>query len=135
MRKIVILLSLLLLAAGCDKYDGYNKDDLKYGTIGLKVKGKTVFQYDSSSCQLACNKGKREFRAGTDNMSDYFIVTLSAIPEEEGQTLTGNITWTTIDDTVSMTGLNIKVMQIGSDGTLWLWCAKQKIAAVVKILY
>ena len=137
MRKRITLFfalfAALLLFQACNR-DGFNKADLEITDVCLKVKGAVVYQYVSGASQMAFNRGRREFRAGTDTMSDYFRLTMSEIPRESGQTLTGSLQWTTSDNTPSLSGLSFKVERIGDDGTVWLWCPSQKILVVMKLL-
>ena len=135
-RKYTILLALfaaLMVFPACNR-DGFNKADFELTDVCLKVKGTIVYQYVSGASQMAFNRGRKEFRAGTDTMSDYFLLTMSEVPHEDGQTLTGSLQWTTDDDTPHMTGLSFKVERIGDDGTVWLWCPSQKILVVMKLL-
>ena len=137
MRKCFVLLFALLAALvafpACNR-DGFNKADFELTDVCLKVKGTLVYQYVSGSSQMALNRGRKEFRAGTDTMSDYFRLTLSELPRENGQTMTGSLQWTTSDNTPSLSGLSFKVERIGDDGTVWLWCPSQKILVVMKLL-
>ena len=131
--RIGWLLALVLLAAACNR-DGFSKSDLEITDVCLKVKGVMTYSYAAGSSQIAFNRGRKEFRAGTDTMSDYFLLKMSEIPHENGQVLTGFLQWTTDDDIVTRNGLSFKVERIGDDGTVWLWCAAQKITVVMKLL-
>ncbi len=133
-NKILLLVAALILTTSCDKGNGFNKDELRYDTVCLKVKGVSVFKYEPKTCQMAFNRGRAQFRCGTDTMSDYFIVDLDSVPSEEKQTVSGSLEWTTVDDVVTMGGLSFSVEGISPDGTVWLWCAKQKITAVIRLL-
>jgi hypothetical protein len=131
--RIGWLLAIALLAAACNR-DGFSKSDLEITDVCLKVKGIVTYSYAPGSSQIAFNRGRKEFRAGTDTMSDYFLLKLSEVPHENGQVLTGFLQWTTDDDIVTRSGLSFKVERIGDDGTVWLWCAAQKITVVMKML-
>ena len=104
-----------------------------FGRESLQVKGRTVFEYIPGNGQLAFNKGRKEFRAGTDNMSDYFVLKLVTLPVEEDQVIKGSLEWTTADNVMSLSSLDFRVMRMAQD-TWWLWNSKQKIALVVKEL-
>lgn len=132
---IMGLIAVALLSVSCDKGDGFDKDELKSSEVCLKVKETAAFIYQPSTCQMAFNRGRREFRAGLDNMSDYFSITMSEIPADAGQMLTASLTWTTHDDVRSLQSQPFKVEEISDDGTVWLWCARHKTLAVIKILY
>lgn len=129
------LIAAMLLPVSCGKGDGFDKSELKTSDVCLKVKGEAVFIYQSSTCQMAFNRGRKEFHAGLDNMSDYFSIKLSEIPSDAGQTLTASLTWTTSDDVRSLQSQSFKVEEIADDGTVWLWCERQKTLVVMKILF
>ena len=131
--RIGWILALALLAAGCNR-DGFSKSDLEITDVCLRVKGEDVFAYIPYATQVSLNRGRKEFRAGTDTMSDYFLLKMSELPREHGQVFTGSLQWTTSDDIVTRTGLSFKVEKIADDGTVWLWCAAQKITVVMKLL-
>ena len=131
--RIICALCLVLAAAGCNR-DGFNKSDLEISDVCLRVKGEEVFGYIPYATQMSLNRGRKEFRAGTDTMSDYFLLKMSELPREHGQVFTGTLQWTTADDIVTRTGLSFKVEKVGDDGTVWLWCAAQKITVVMKML-
>ena len=131
--RIICALCLVLSAAGCNR-DGFNKSDLEITDVCLRVKGEEVFGYIPYATQMSLNRGRKEFRAGTDTMSDYFLLKMSELPREHGQVFTGTLQWTTADDIVTRTGLSFKVEKVGDDGAVWLWCAAQKITVVMKLL-
>ena len=131
--RIGWLLAFALLAAGCNR-DGFSKSDLEITNVCLKVKGVVAYEYIPEATQIAFNRGRKEFRAGTDTMSDYFLLRMSDVPRENGQVFTGYLQWTTDDDIVTRSNLSFKVERIGDDGTVWLWCAAQKITVVIKLL-
>lgn len=134
LRTIGILsILVLLLGTGCNR-DGFDKDDFEITDVCLKVKGSVVYSYAGGSSQMAFNRGRKEFWAGTDTMSDYFQLKMSEIPGENGQVLTGTLQWTTDDNIVTRNGLTFKVERIADDGTAWLWCAAQRITVVMKLL-
>ena len=129
---VVIIAALALVS--CHKGNGYDKARLADGTVSLSVGGATAFVYNPLTCQMAWNGATRQFRAGTDNMSDYFVVKLSSVPSASGQTMTGDLTWTTSSSVSSLSALPLEVMQVDGEGTVWLWSQKQKAAIVMKVL-
>jgi hypothetical protein len=100
----------------------------------LRVKDEVVFKYDPLTCQSAFNREKREFRAHTDNMSDYYCVTLNAVPTAEGQKVKGSIVWTSRSSVDSRGGLNFVVEKTDRSGRMWLWCRKERIGVVINVL-
>lgn len=136
--RIPVIVALLACLAGllcsCQRTDGFDHDDFLGNDVCLRVDGEMLHSYSPSSGQLSFNKGRREFRAGTDAMSDYFVLTLSSVPKEEGQVVTGSLKWTTYNDIVSLSDLSFKVKEVTSDGKIWLWCSSRKINVVVRTL-
>ena len=102
--------------------------------FGLQVKDVKVFTYDALTWQTAFNREKREFRVHTDNMSDYYCVTLNTVPSSEGQKVKGSIVWTSSSDVITKSGLNFSVEKIDRAGRIWLWCKKERIGAVIQAL-
>ena len=136
MRRLGYLFVMLMVVvlSGCNR-DGFSKSDFEIKDVCLKVKGTVVYSHVPGASQVALNRGRKEFWAGTDTMSDYFRLSgMSELPKQNGQTLTGSLQWTTADDSPRLTGLSFKVERIGDDGTVWLWCSAQKILVVMKLL-
>lgn len=138
MRKagsyIVLLLALCFVLGGCDRRDGFDHKDFEAADVCLRVRGEMVFDYTPGRNQISFNRGRKQFRMGTDTMSDYFTINMSEIPSEEGDVITASLQWTTYDDIMTQNGLSFKVLEMSDDGKVWLWCAKQKITVVMMIL-
>ena len=130
---VSVFFILLVLGTGCSR-DGFDKSDFEITDVCLKVKGSVVYSYVGGASQMALNRGRKEFRAGTDTMSDYFLLKMSELPRENGQVLTGTLQWTTDDDVVTRNSLSFKVERIADDGMAWLWCEAQRITVVMKLL-
>ena len=135
MRKYLYIIALLVLVGtGCkDKVDMdldmYNSDQ-----ISLMVKGKKVFTYTEGTGQLAYNRTTRQFRAGNDDMTSFFVLTLDELPRQEGQEIRGAVQWTSGSSVKSTNNLVFKVEKYDGTGLVWLWNAADKTGAVVKIL-
>ena len=135
MRKyLYIILLLTLVCTGCkDKVemdlDMYNSDQ-----VGLMVKGKKVFSYDEGTGQLGYNRTLRQFRAGNDDMTSFFVLTLNELPRQEGQEIRGSLQWTSGSSVKTSSGLTFKVEKYDGTGLVWLWNAEDKTGAVVRIL-
>lgn len=137
MRKYLCILLAAVVLAGCDRKTKEPETDpeIKSATqVFLKVKGNTVFKYSEGNTQLGYNEKLREFRAGNDDMSSYFIVTCSELPVKEGQELRADLKWTSGSTVKSSTGVSFKVVGYESTGLVRLWCASDKTGAVVRIL-
>ena len=136
MRKLrhILILALLPLLAACGKKVEMDPVLYESDTVALMVKGKTVFTFDEGTMQLGFNRSRRQFRAGNDDMTSFFVLTCSELPRQEGQELTADVQWTSGSSVRTSSGLTFKVEKYDSTGLVWLWCATDKTGAVVKVL-
>ncbi|MBR4687201.1 MAG: hypothetical protein IKP01_02715 [Bacteroidales bacterium] len=133
MRKYLLIIALVLLSAGCKKkvemdLEMYNSDQ-----VSLMVKGKRVFTFDEGTGQLGYNNTLRQFRAGNDDMTSYFVLTCSEAPRSQGQEIRADLQWTSGSSSKSTKGIIFKVEKYET-GLVWLWNSTDKTGAVVKIL-
>ena len=136
MRKVLNILLCVTVAISvvcCHGRNGYDRDFLESDTISLTVNREKVFEYDPFTCQLGYNDAKREFRVSTDNMSDYFIVTLSKIPTSKDDQVTGSITWTGPDYTRDLKNLSFNTVKV-EYGKIWLWNQANKLAVIIPVM-
>ena len=134
MRKFIFILALVLLFTGCKKKVEMDLEMYNSNQVSLMVKGKKVFLYDDGTCQLGYNSSKRQFRAGNDDMTSYFVLTCSEAPRSQGQEIRADIQWTSGSSVKSTNGLTFKVEKYDNTGLVWLWNSTDKTGAVVKIL-
>ena len=135
MRKYLYIIALLpLLLAGCKEKVDMDLDMYNSDQISLMVKGKKVFTYTEGTGQLAYNRTTRQFRAGNDDMTSFFVLTLDELPRQEGQEIRGAVQWTSGSSVKSTNNLVFKVEKYDGTGLVWLWNAADKTGAVVKIL-
>ena len=134
MRKQLYIIGLLLLAlTGCKEKVDMDLDMYNSEQISLMVKGKKVFTYTEGTGQLGYNRSLRQFRAGNDDMTSFFVLTLDELPRQEGQEIRGGVQWTS-GSSVKSTNLTFKVEKYDGTGLIWLWNAADKTGAIVKIL-
>ena len=137
MRKyLYIILLLIISATACREKETVEMDLGMYESeqISLMVKGKKVYTFTDGDGQLAFNRTLRQFRAGNDDMSSYFVLTCNELPRQEGQELQADIKWTSGNSVKTSSGLTLKVEKMDGTGLVWLWNAANKTGAVVKIL-
>lgn len=131
-RFLPFLLALLLLG-GC-RTSEMDPGMLASDTISLMVKGKTVFTLPEKEGQLGYNPQRKEFRAGTDDMSSFFVLRCETLPGSEGQEIMASLRWSEEETVRSRNNLLFRVEKYEDTGLVWLWCAKDKTGAVVKVL-
>ena len=128
----VLLAAASLLITGCQgKVD---PEFVSSTTTGLQVKDEVIFEYDPMTWQTAFNRDRCEFRVHTDNMSDYYCLSLDIVPTSVGQKAKGDIIWTSHSTLISKKGLTFTVEKLDRSGRIWLWCRKEGIGATVQAL-
>ena len=135
MRKYFYIIALMVLVGtGCKEKVDMDLDMYNSEQVSLMVKGKKVFTYTEGTGQLAYNRSLRQFRAGNDDMTSFFVLTLDELPRQEGQEVRGAVQWTSGSSVKSTNNLVFKVEKYDGTGLVWLWNAADKTGAVVKIL-
>ena len=136
MRRCLNIL-LCLMAASllvcCDGRHGYDRSFTDSDVVSLTVNKVKVFEYDPMTCQLGYNDTKREFRVSTDNMSDYFVITLSKIPSAKDEQITGDITWTGSDYIRDLHNQSFETVKVDR-GKIWLWNQTNKLAVIIQVI-
>lgn len=131
-RIALILLGAALTLCSCQEERLLSAFSARDG-IRLQVSGEEQLSYDPLTCQLAYNPEKREFRVHTDNMSDFFFVTLSDIPVSDGEEVRGNIAYTTRTDVIRKNNITLKAVRLEGD-RIWLWNQSGHIGIEIQIL-
>jgi hypothetical protein len=136
MRKYLYIVSLLLAATGCRDPKKVEPDPVMYESnqVSLMVKGKQVFTFTEGDGQLGYNPSLKQFRAGNDDMTSFFVLTCTDIPRQAGQEIRADIQWTAGNSVKSSNNITLKVEKTDGTGLVWLWNASDKTGAVVRIL-
>ena len=133
LRPIPFILILCVLAAGCRKGQEMDPELDRSEDVCLRVKGKAIFTYDIDQDQLTFNEFLQEFRAGSDDMGSYFIVTCKQLPTRDGQDIKADLRWKNGSGSAQKrSGLTFRVQKTDEQGRIWLWCSKERIGAVVR---
>ena len=134
MRKYLYIIALILLCSGCKEKVEMDLDLYNSEQVSLMVKGKRVYTYTEGDGQLGFNRTLRQFRAGNDDMTSFFVLTCSELPRQEGQEIRAELKWTSGSSVKTSSGLIFKVEKYDDTGLVWLWNATDKTGAVVRIL-
>ena len=129
---LLLLFTALLLPVSCSDHRMQNAF-YESEEIRLMVGGEIPFVYEPGTCQLAFSRELREFRAHTDNMSDFYAVTLSEIPTSIGQRVSGDLIWTTSKEVLRRKNLTLEVVRIEGD-QIWLWSESGRIGLTIRVL-
>jgi len=106
---------------------------MEHDELRLQVAGKVQFRYDKLNCQLSFSRDRNEFRAQTDNTSDFYTVRLNFIPTQVGETVTADLSWTTDTDILHRKNLTLEVVRIEGD-KIWLWSDSGRIGVSLRVL-
>ena len=132
-RALLLFVTVLLpVLTGCtDKRmrSAFSEND----EIRLMVGGSIPFTFEPNTCQLSFSRDRKEFRAHTDNMSDFYAVRFTELPTIQGQTVTADLTWTTERDVLTRKNLTLEVVRIEGD-QFWLWSNSGRIGLCIRIL-
>ena len=132
MRRLAAFLAIAVLLCGCNDSRKRNAF-VENNDIRLQIGSTIQFRYDPLTCQLAFSRDRREFRAQTDNTSDYYSIVLSEIPANIGQRVSGNLTWTTETDILTRDDLDLEGRRSEGD-QVWLWRSSGRTGAMIKLL-
>lgn len=133
MKRFLAISAILMTAAGCCRYD-VDEVLLMRDDISLTQKGTVMMSYDPLSCQMSHDKATNTFRVYDDMIANWFIVKCSERPDNEGQELTADVTWTTAKDTKTEKELKFTVEKTDAQGQIWMWNKSKKIGIVIKNL-
>ncbi len=131
--RIAAILAMAMLLCGCDMSTRRLNAFIENDDIILQVGSTVHFRYDPLSCQLSFSRSRLQFRAQTDNTSDYYCVDFSEVPSELGQTVTANLTWTTDTDILTRNNLSLEVVRIEGE-KIWLWSSSGRVGVSCVIL-
>lgn len=132
MRKLIPLLAALLLLCSCDDSRQRNAF-VGNDSVRLQVGDAEQLRYEPLSCQMSFSRDRKTFRVQSDNSSDFFAVQFSHIPSEPGESVTVDLTWTTLTDIVSRKNLSLEVIR-SEGGKVWLWSNSARIGLSFVIL-
>lgn len=133
MKKAVLftlILAGISLFTACNVEAPYEDFSL-VDNLHMQINGSNCFSYSQAACQLFCSRDTRTFRAGTDTMSEYYEVVLSAIPSEARQKVNGSVSWTSGSRVSSKNNITLEAVRLEGD-KIWLWNGQNKLGVVVR---
>lgn len=123
----------MLLACACRDESFVTPFVENMDEVCMVQRSRTVFTYNPSTCQMAFNRERREFRVHTDNMSDFYTLTLSEIPSAPEQKVTGTLIWTDDNEVNARKNVTFTAERLEGD-RIWLWTDNGQIGVVVRVL-
>lgn len=129
----VLAFAALTLAHSCSPYK-IDEILMSRDDVSLTIEGLPVFVYNEDKCQLAYNTERNEYRAMTDDMTDYFILKANQKLTTIDQQFTADLTYTTSGSPTTLKELSFTIEKISNEsGLVWVWCKEYAIGIVAKL--
>lgn len=129
----ILAFAALTLAHSCSPYK-IDEILMSRDDVSLTIEGLPVFVYNEDKCQLAYNTERNEYRAMTDDMTDYFILKANQKLTTIDQQFTADLTYTTSGSPTTLTELSFTIEKISNEsGLVWVWCKEYAIGIVAKL--
>lgn len=84
MKRKLFILTALACMLGCAPEHEPDAAFLEQDCLALEVKGAREVLYEPETWQLGFSRENKQFRVHNDMMSEYYVVTCSAIPDFVG---------------------------------------------------
>lgn len=131
MRRLLLIFLSLFLIASCGQTKLVNVFS-EIDTVRLQIGKNEHFRYDANTCQMAFNRDNMQFRAQTDNTSDFFTIDFYSLPMQVGQEVRADISWTTTYEILYRNNLTFEVIRIEGE-KVWLWSRVSRIGACLRV--
>ena len=133
-RRLTTAVLLLIAVCAC-KPQGLTElsSFISDPTVRLELDGESTFRDSAGECQLASNIKRCEWRAHTDTMLDYFVLSLDSVPSMSNPTVTASIVWSTNSGERSKKDVTLRVKRISGD-VVWLCDDARRNAVVIRTL-
>lgn len=132
MKRIAIIMTIMLLAAGCNRETGTETPLTETSDISLTWKGARQVTYSPDNCQMAYNDARHEYRVYDDKLANWFILRCSEAPVSVGQLISADVSWTGKSSTKEFIALEFSVEKTDENGQIWLYNPSNKIGIVIK---
>lgn len=134
MRRMLLMAAVLAVTSGCVRKHEPDAAFMEYDGLTLEIDGSRKMELPPELCQLGFSREHRQFRVHNDTMSEYYVLTCSALPENVGQKVRCSLKYASYKMTVFKSGLDFEVIKTDDGGTVWLWNARKRIGITVKML-
>lgn len=132
----IIGMIALICICGCDKRQEMLTAIMEADQVTLNVRGTIVFSYDETTCQLAYNTERNEYRAMTDDMSSWFVLKTQTRMTTLDQEFVADLVYKMSKDKDEKSEKNrtFRIIKIdNSSGLVWLNCSSRNINMVVRV--
>ena len=136
MKKFALYILAFVAFALVQSCSPYKIDEIliSRNDVSLTIEGVPVFVYNEDKCQVAFNTERNEYRAMTDDMTDYFMLKANQKLTHIDQQFTAELIYTTSGTANTLKDLTFTIEKISNDsGLVWVWCKEKAIGAVIKL--
>ena len=136
MKKFALYILAFAAIALLHSCSPYKIDEIliSRNDVSLTIEGVPVFVFNDDKCQVAFNTERNEYRAMTDDMTDYFILKANQKLTDVDQQFTADLIYTTSGSANKLENLTFTIEKISKEsGLVWVWCKDNAIGAVVKL--
>ena len=120
MKRKLFILTVLACVLGCAPEHEPDAAFLEQDCLALEVEGARKVLYEPETWQLGFSRENKQFRVHNDMMSEYYVVTCSAIPDFVGQKIICSVKYASYKMTVYKSSLAFEVKKINDEGVVWL---------------
>lgn len=132
MKKILYFFLAALLLSSCSS-EKMEREFASDSEVKLCCQGKEILRYNREEFQLMFNSANSEFALISDNASQYYRLTLSSLPDREGQEIVGDIEWASENSYESKKNITFNVTKI-EGYKIWLWNSESRTGVVAERL-
>lgn len=131
-----ICLSMLVcfILSGCCRKHEPDPEFVTGDEIVLKIDGAVKVKYVPETFQLGFSPERKQFRVHDDNMTRFYILTCSELPDHVGQQIRCSLKYGINGEMSYKSGMSFEVEKMDEAGTVWLWCKKKNTGVSVRIL-
>ena len=136
MKKFALYILAFAAIALLHSCSPYKIDEIliSRNDVSLTIEGVPVFVFNDDKCQVAFNTERNEYRAMTDDMTDYFILKANQKLTDVDQQFTADLIHSTSGSANTFENLTFTIEKISKEsGLVWVWCKDNAIGAVVKL--
>lgn len=131
-----IFLSMLVcfILSGCCRKHEPDPEFVTGDEIVLKMDGAVKVKYVPETFQLGFSPERKQFRVHDDNMTRFYILTCSELPDHVGQQIRCSLKYGINGKMSYKSGMSFEVEKMDDAGTVWLWCKIKNTGVSVRVL-
>ena len=112
------MLVCFILSGCCRKHEP-DPEFVTGGEIVLKIDGAVKVKYVPETFQLGFSPERKQFRVHDDNMTRFYILTCSELPDHVGQQIRCSLKYGINGKMSYKSGMSFEVEKMDESGTVW----------------